>query len=447
MSLVQEIQRLSPMARRLVAMKFLTSVGMVASYFIGILGTLVYSLGGGALYTSWIVGLINAMEVVGTFAAGTIVDALGPRRHFRIDISCVVLASVAFPLLSGTTPGVLLGAAIFGFSWGMTDPIMRAYPAYLTDDPAELKTINAAMNTVIATGVVVGPLVGSAIAAVAGTQAVLAFPALCSLVALVPGAGFAPLRDPRAVGAAGAVGDGAAQGPDAAGAAGDAGAASAPASAKRASSVAAGFRAIAASSTLALLDVAGFLAFFAYGAFDPLEILYYKDVLRVGTDWIGILSSAGGVGAILGGFLLMRVPEWHVNLRTFLLCLSLEGVGCIIYVGTDNVWIALLGQIILGAANGAFNPMQATLVQLHAPLEAVGRVSAVIGFSYSVAGVLPLLAAPALAAAIGVQGTLVASGACVAVIPLLFMALLRRRIAASVAEERERGAHVTESEA
>ena len=460
MGMVSGLRSLSPVARRLVAMKFLTFVGMVAFYYIGILGTLAYGVGGGAWSAAWTVGICNLMQVVGSFAAGAVVDRVGPRRHFALDVTFICAASLAFIPLSGSVQAILVGAALFGFAWGFGDPIMRAYPAYLTDDLAELKVINAAMNTVIATAVVAGPLLGGAITLVAPTQAVQVIAIAGALLALVPAAGFAPARDPRAeagrglttVGETGSEDVTAGLGPSAAGPTGpgpSAPAADAPPSrevapARVGNSALAGFRALAASATLRLLAVSGFLAFFAYGAFDPLEALYYRDVLRVGVEWIGVLSSAAGVGAILGGLILMRIPSRHVNLRTFLLCLSVEGLGCVIYVGTGIVWVALAGQVILGAANGAFNPLQVTLVQVHAPLDAVGRVSAAIGLMYTCSGVLPLLVAPVIAGAIGVQGTLVASGLCVLVIPLALLALLRRRIAASVAEERSRGAHVEE---
>ena len=40
-----------------------------------------------------------------------------------------------------------------------------------------------------------------------------------------------------------------------------------------------------------------FLGFFAYGAFDSLESLFYRDVLLVSGEWMGWLSACAGVSA------------------------------------------------------------------------------------------------------------------------------------------------------
>ena len=80
MSLVEKLRSLSPMARRLVIMRFCGHVGMLACYFIGILGTLTYSLGGTALSTTFSVGLINLATVIGNFVGGAMLDSLGYRE-------------------------------------------------------------------------------------------------------------------------------------------------------------------------------------------------------------------------------------------------------------------------------------------------------------------------------------------------------------------------------
>ena len=80
-------------------------------------------------------------------------------------------------------------------------------------------------------------------------------------------------------------------------------------------------------------------------------------------------------------------------------------------------------------------PLLNTLVQSHAPLAALGRVNAVLGFGNNVAGVAPLLCAPALAEVLGVQGTLVLASLLVLLMPAAIALVRRREIAALVAEE------------
>ena len=68
-------------------------------------------------------------------------------------------------------------------------------------------------------------------------------------------------------------------------------------------------RTVMGSSVLSLLFWGGVLAYAGYGAFDPLESLYYRDVLHVGIAWMGWLSSAAGVGSFAGAMLSLRVPN------------------------------------------------------------------------------------------------------------------------------------------
>ena len=189
MRIAQELRSLSPMALRLVAMKFLAFVGMQGAYFVGILGTLTYALGGDPTSASATVGLLNLMFLLGSFSSGSLLDAMGPRRHFHMVVASTALACVLVFLLSDSVVEILVGTSVFGFAWGLADPVLRSYPAYLTSDEGELKTVNAVMCTAVSVGVVVGPLVGSAVS--------LAAPPSATLLSLVPARGFLPERGGR----------------------------------------------------------------------------------------------------------------------------------------------------------------------------------------------------------------------------------------------------------
>ena len=294
----------------------------------------------------------------------------------------------------------------------------KSFPAYLTDDPDELKTINSVVFTVSNVAVIVGPLMGGFVSAVASPQAVFWLLGVCSVIALVPALGFRPVRDPHAVGK---------DQPRS------------TASTQRDDSLRAGFSAVFGSPALALLFWSCFFSFFGYGAFDPLESLYYRDVLRVGVEWMGWLSAAAGVGGVVGSMLLMRLPTRLVNVRTLLVVLASEGAFALLYVGTPWVVAACAGQILLGVAFGMLTPLLSTLVQTHAPLSSIGRVNAVMGFGNNVAGVAPLLCAPVLAEVLGVQGTLVLASLLVLLMPVAIALIRRREIARLVDTEVKRG--------
>lgn len=407
MSLFRSLKALPSMAVRLVAMRFFIYLGVQSAYFIGIVGTLTYAMGRGVGVNVLGIGALNLCMVLGSFAGGPILDRIGPHRHFRLVVAGLVLSAASFQVLADSVAGVLLGAMVFGVAWGMGDLVAKAYPAYISEDTEVLKDLNSVVFTVSNVAVVVGPLVGGTLAAAFSTRAVFLFMGACALAALVPGLRFEALRQPEVTGPG--------------------------------SGLAAGFSAVFRTPALSLLFWSCFFSFLGYGAFDPIESLYYRDVLKVGIEWMGYLSSAAGVGGILGSLLVLKISARHVNVRTMMAVLLGEGLGILVYVATDSLAVAMTGQIFAGIAFGMMMPLLNTLVQVHAPLDILGRVNSVMSFGYNVAGVAPLLMAPALANALGVQGTLIGASLMVCGMPFAISLFRHRTIARLVDEERALG--------
>lgn len=446
--ILAEARALAPAARRLVLMRFLIYVGIQSCYFIGVLGTLTYSMDGEVASTAVVVALLNLFQIVGSFAGGAYLDARGPRLHFALLV-IVMLAVDAFCIVfGGDVSALTFGAACLGFSLGFFEPVSRSYPAYLTADAIELKRINSALSIVSNIGVVVGPLIGGAIASVAPTRAVFSFMGACVVLAVIPAAGFRPVIGVRAEGggqdaglaaeltegSAGAETDRRAGGPSVrpAGSRSSLGPNGRPAGSR--SSLIEGIRAVFSNAALSFLFWAGFLSYLGYGALDPLESLYYRDVLQVGVAWMGWLSAASGVGAVAGALLVLRIPVRRVTVQTLLVLLCGMGIGCLVYVGTPYVLVALVGQVLLGLAFGMIVPLQNTLVQMHAEVEVIGRANSMMTFGASAGGVIPLLMSPWLAAMLGVQGTLLLASVLVASFPVLVLVFGHQRIARIDAE-------------
>lgn len=446
--ILAEARALAPAARRLVLMRFLIYVGIQSCYFIGVLGTLTYSMDGEVASTAVVVALLNLFQIVGSFAGGAYLDARGPRLHFALLV-IVMLAVDAFCIVFGGDMSALtFGAACLGFSLGFFEPVSRSYPAYLTADAIELKRINSALSIVSNIGVVVGPLIGGAIASVAPTRAVFAFMGACVVLAVIPAAGFRPLIGACAEGGGQDAGPAAELAEGSAGAGTDcraAGPSGRPASSRSSlgpsgrpagsrSSLIEGIRAVFSNAALSFLFWAGFLSYLGYGALDPLESLYYRDVLQVGVAWMGWLSAASGVGAVAGALLVLCIPVRRVTVQTLLVLLCGMGIGCLVYVGTPYVLVALVGQVLLGLAFGMIVPLQNTLVQMHAEVEVIGRANSMMTFGASAGGVIPLLMSPWLAAMLGVQGTLLLASVLVASFPVLVLVFGHQRIARIDAE-------------
>lgn len=399
---------LSAQAKRLVAMRFLIYTGFQTSYFIGVIGTLTYADDASVVATSLAVLFMNVFVILGSFAGGAALDAWGPRRHFLLSIVGTLATGAAIIAFGSATGIVLLGAVLLGFVMGFAQPIATSYPAYLTDDPVELKDINSAIAMFSNVSIVVGPTLAGFVAAAASSRAVFVLMMLFTVLALIAGwdfrqsAGQAATHEGKpAIGDI--TSDKASQSPD-------------PNTSSRAT-FATSIKTVFTNSVLALLFCIIFLSNFGYGAFDPLESFFYRDVLHVGVEWMGWLSSASGVGAVLGAVAVLRLPPHLVNLKTLLVALMSVGLGSLLYVGTPYVGVALVGQIALGVAWGVVNPLHNTIVQTTAPLEQLGRVNSVMGFGNMFAGVAPLAIAPWLAATFGVQQTLVGAGMVVTAVP------------------------------
>ena len=183
---------LSVQAKRLVAMRFLIYTGFQTSYFIGVIGTLTYADDASVVATSLAVLFMNVFVILGSFAGGAALDAWGPRRHFLLSIVGTLATGAATIAFGSATGIVLLGAVLLGFVMGFAQPIATSYPAYLTDDPVELKDINSAITMFSNVSIIVGPTLGGFVAAAASSRAVFVLMMLFTVLAFVAGWGFRP---------------------------------------------------------------------------------------------------------------------------------------------------------------------------------------------------------------------------------------------------------------
>ena len=312
---------LSVQAKRLVAMRFLIYTGFQTSYFIGVIGTLTYADDASVVATSLAVLFMNVFVILGSFAGGAALDAWGPRRHFLLSIVGTLATGAATIAFGSATGIVLLGAVLLGFVMGFAQPITTSYPAYLTDDPVELKDINSAIAMFSNVSIIVGPMMGGFVAAATSSRAVFVLMMIFTVLAFIAGWGFRP----QAVRVAARESTPA----DSSTTAITASQSSNPSTFARVT-FATSIKTVFTNSILALLFCIIFLSNFGYGAFDPLESFFYRDVLRVGVEWMGWLSSASGVGAVLGAVLALRLPPHLVNLKTLLVALMSVGLGSLL---------------------------------------------------------------------------------------------------------------------
>ncbi len=378
--------------------------------FVGVLGIATYTLGSNAFGIAAMMLLYDAAMVVGYIFAGPMTDHFGPRKTAVISLGLIGVSSLLYQVVPDTL--LMLGIFTFFMSFwmGVQSTAFNAYPPYLVPDE-ELQTANAMMGTAANIGSFLGPLIGGVFVLAFPPRAVFIPYGLMSFVSM----GLCWLLHERITPAEQAKARGESmkfvkmeeEEPH--------GLRNTLSYAKE------GLLIAVRNAPIWLCLVMGWFGFFAFGAFDSLESLFYRDVLQVGADWLGWLSAMGGLGTVLGAICMLKFPDNWLSLRGLAVMLLITGFGTVIYVGTDNVWIACIGQIILGTGFGAFEPVQALMVQRLTDLPAVGRVMAIMRIGFRFAAVVPLLIAPFLAEAFGVQPVLVTAGVIVTICGIGFV--------------------------
>ena len=390
--------------RRLVATNFLQQLGFQATYFVGIIGCATYILGAGALEISVLVLCLNAFLVIGSFVGGAVIDAIGPRRTLVASLSAMSVAGFIGWFAPVSYPVLYLMGIMGGFLFGVGTTAMDAYPRYMVDGRGELKRMNSLNNTATCLSVIVGPTLGGTMTTILPTQCVFSILALCVLPAI-----WLVWRTPETKCPARAT-------------KGDRRGAKA-----FLSDIGEGIRITFTHDELRLLFFIGFLGFFCYGAFDSLESLFYRDYLQVGTEWMGWLSAFAGVGSTLGSLFILKVPSKKLSMKLLSAFLLLTGVGSMVYTGTPLLACAVAGQVLTGLGFGAMGPVRSTLTQERCDPSYVGRVTSVMRVGLNSAGVLPLLVAPFLANALGVQPVLFGASTLTAVISAVLVAYAAKR--------------------
>jgi MFS family permease len=381
---------------RLIALESLQWCANNAVYFLGLIGMATYDLAADAFVIAAITLARNLATALANAASGPVIDRYGPRRTALGTLAAVVVVSLVVAVLPPSVPVLVFAAVALGLCGGSINTCTRTYPVYLVSGKERLSVLNGLMVFYSDIAFTIGPLVGAALVGTFPTRYVYFFMAACMAVAfaLTWGCREQVVPERGAGDREGRIG--------------------------MLNGMREGARIVFGSRFLRVLFLAGFLGFFAFGAFDSLESLFYRDVLQVDIVWLGILSAVSGVGSSVGAFLLTRVNARKITMGLLLGSLFFVGVGSMVYTGTGILTVAIVGQAITGLAFGIEEPAETVLVQEATPMEYLGRVMGFTRLGLMSAGVLPLLVAPFLAEALGVQAVLFGASAIIAVMGAIF---------------------------
>lgn len=102
--------------------------------------------------------------------------------------------------------------------------------------------------------------------------------------------------------------------------------------------------------------------------------IFAKDVMKLGPDGFGLLSSAPGVGALIGTLTIASLG--NVKQKGLLLFGALAGLGIflILFTQTSNQWLGMLLLVFIGGFQMTYMATNQTLLQMASPAEYRGRV-------------------------------------------------------------------------
>jgi MFS family permease len=143
-------------------------------------------------------------------------------------------------------------------------------------------------------------------------------------------------------------------------------------------------------------------AMFVMSCLSPLFSIYVRDVLRSGTFLYGVVSSAMGVGLIVGTQVVNRFA--HISRKAIVLdglAISAAGVALLAIFGV--VYAAVGTTFLMGFGIAFVIVSSQTLMQQGTPPEMMGRVSSSFMSVFSLAQVFGMLLSGYLAVWLGIR--------------------------------------------
>jgi DHA3 family macrolide efflux protein-like MFS transporter len=371
-----------PNVARVVAARFISRAGGEAAFFVGIWGKAAYEFDATPARQALLMASLGVSMLVGSALAGVLIDRFDPRRVLIVAELFFVPATLA--LIIPTNIAEMTVAIVFAaLATGVVMTAVASLPPFLTDESAQLQRINSSVEAAASAAFIAGPAMGAVIARYWTLDWIFVLDAATSVVAVALVARVVLRSGSRSEDRRPAF---------------------------REMKEGFGF---AWTSRPLRLHLAVFAALWlSFGAFGALEPLFYRDVLGTGPEALGWVNTVFGAGVIAGSILLGRAPRRFLCARTALVGAAGSGLGAIVYTGTDDLRVVVVGAVYWGIVLGVMFPLVRTLIQLGTPDHLIGRVMGTTNVSSQVGELVPLTFVPALASSFGIQPVLVGSGVC-----------------------------------
>jgi DHA3 family macrolide efflux protein-like MFS transporter len=187
------------------------------------------------------------------------------------------------------------------------------------------------------------------------------------------------------------------------------------------------------NNTILGIIVTVMVALLGVGAIEVLFVPYLQGEFGVGSEGLGIVQTAQGVGMLLGSallgslsarFRLTRIIAWSVAL----LGITIAGAGMV-----DQFVLIALAMFVAGLSLAPLNAATMTLMQITVSDDKLGRVSSVVDTIGTVSYLVSMSGAAFLAEAMGIRTVFVAAGVVTAISVLPALTMMKEPEGSSVA--------------
>lgn len=366
---------------RLVIARFTSRAGSEAAFFVGVWGKAAYVLDATAYELAILMFCLSIASILGSTAAGVLIDRYGPRKVLVFAEMGFVVAAMAM-IVADTLPLLIVISSAWGFLGAPVVTSAASFAPHLVTDESQLAKVNSWIEGGASLAFAVGPAVGALLVRYAHVNWIFVLDAATSLLAagLVWRISIQPparkdLHKTHAL-----------------------------------AELRTGLKAAYGLRPIRYYLLMGSLVWMSFGAFGALEPLFFRDVVGTGIETIGWMNSVFGVGFITGAWLLPRLPRRVLSARGLAFLSIFVGLGAVLYVGWTDLRVIALGAFVWAFVIGILEPLLRTLIHRDTPRELVGRIIGTSEVHRRSGELIPLAIAPALAGAIGVQSTLIGFG-------------------------------------
>jgi MFS family permease len=395
---------------RRVELAYASSVASETAYLVA-LGVFAYEAGG-ALAVG-VVGLIRMLPAALATPFASLLGDRYSRERLLLFIalgSAVALASSALVFYLGPVEGLIYALAAFHATVStLLRPALAALVPSLATTPQELVAANGVSMALESVGMLIGPVVGGVLVAVANPGVAFVFGAAAYVLAMLL------LTQVQVEGRLTVAGPDAHRTRDA---------------------LLAGLRVVATQPNPRIVVALSGAQTMVRGALNVLIVVGTFRLLEVDSAWVGYLTAALGAGGLLGAVVSPALAGRRLAVP-FGVGLILWGAPIALIAAWPNPAVALVLLAAVGFGNSIEDVSMYTLLQRIVPDDLLTRVFGVL-FAFAVVGLgVGSIAAPALVAVLGVRGALIATGSFLVVATLLSWRRLRAIDAVALPPTRE----------